>query len=281
MQPTKILIIAYRFYAAKSPDRLEELTKLLSEHPVDKPWEIRHDLLQNHRITRDKVEDQLIGTREGFHFHEIELDPTHLFDNQFNTKCGLRLFDQCRIEYPNKDLKVGYIVTNLDELNAVRSKVRKCGYCGHQSEASSQTGEASDWCPKPHLDISFDHLHLTYLRSLHQPQLATQEQVEARWQEVWPLHLSNPTSPIYREKIAKRIKDISETKEAFIKKCNDEMDILNVLIKLGVPYHLIENCIYYDHKQAVCFGWRNSLSASEKELLQSLLTDVEFKVEYK
>lgn len=277
MQPIKILITAYRFYAYKSSDRLEELTKLLSEHPVDKPWVIDHN--HDHRIVIDKIEDQLIGTREGFHFHEFELDPTHLFENQFNTECGLRLFDQCRIDYPNKDLKVGYIVTNLDDLNAVRSKVKKCGYCGHQSDASSQTG---DWCPKSHLDIPFDRLHLTYLRSLHEPLLATKEQVEARWQEVWPLHLANPTSPAYREKFTKRIKEISKTKKAFIKKCNDEIDILNVLFKLGVPNQLLlENCIYYDHKQAVCFGWRTPLSASEKASLQSLLTDVEFKVEYK
>lgn len=277
MQPMKILIIAYRFYATESPDRLKELIKLLKGNKVNKPWVIHHDHILNQPIIKDKVEDQLIGTREGFHFHEFELDPTHLFEDQFNTACGLRLFDQCRIKYPNKDLKVGYIVTNLDELNAARSKVRKCGYCGNQLEAPSQ----AEWCPKPHLDIPFDRIHLTYLRSLYKPQLATQEQVEARCVEVWPLHLSNPDSPIYNQKIAERITDLSARKTAAMKKIDEEMTIISKLANLGVPYHLIENCIYYDHKQAVCFGWRNCLSARDKELLQSLLTDVEFKVEYK
>lgn len=267
----KILITTYRFYATKYPDRLEKLTKLLKDNKVKKPWVVHHP--QNLQ-----VEDQLIGTREGFHFHEFELDPTHLFDDQFNTKCGLRLFDQCRIDYLNKDLKAGYIVTNLDDLRAVRSKVKKCDYCGYQSEASSQTG---DWCPKPHLDIPYDHLHLTYLRSIHKPQLATQEQIEARWQEVWPLHLANPTSSIYRERVAARLCELSGRKLTATKKIDEEMAIIRKLANIGVPYCLIENCIYYDHKQAVCFGWRTPLSPSEKELLQSLLTDVEFKVEYK
>ena len=280
MKPTRINVIAYRFNATtKSPlSRLDQLTKLLEENPVDDPWVIRHDLHQNSPIVRSKVEEILVGSREGFHFHEFELDPTHLFENQFNTKCGLRLHDQCRIVYHNKDIHSGYIIINLDDLNAARSQVKKCGYCGSQYEASSHTG---DWCPKPHLDIDFDHLHLTYLRSLYKPVLATQEQVEARWTEVRPLHISNPDSPIYNHMIAERLRDLSDRKIAASKKFDDEMAIVSKFAELGVPYHLIKNSIYYDHKQAVCFGWRDPLNDSEKGLLQSLLKDVDFKVEYK
>ena len=279
MKPTKINVIAYYFNAKSSPTRLEELTKLLKENKVAKPWKIRHDLHQNSPIVRSKVEDQLIPrSREGFHFHEFELDPNHLFDNQFNTVCGLRLFDQCRIDYPNKDILSGYIIINLADLNAVRSQVKKCGYCGGQYEASSHTG---DWCPKPHLDVTFDSMHLTYLRSLYKPVLATQEQVEARWTEVRPLHISNPDSPIYNHMIAELIRDLSDRKIAATKKFDDEMAIISKFAELGVPYHLIKNSIYYDHKQAVCFGWRDPLNDSEKGLLQSLLKDVDFKIEYK
>ena len=278
MKPTQINVIAYYFNVNTSPDRLEELTKLLKENPVDDPWVIHHDLHQNGPIVRSKVEDQLISGREGYHFHEFELDPNHLFENQFNTKCGLRLFDQCRIVYPNKDILSGYIIINLDDLNAVRSQVKKCGYCGSQFDSSLQTG---GWCLKPHLDIDLDRLHLTYLRSPYKPVLATQEQVEARWTEVWPLHISNPASPIYGQKIAELITDLSDRKIAASKKFDDEMAIISKLANRGVPYQLIKNSIYYNHKQAVCFGWRNPLSDSEKGLLQSLLKDVDFKVEYK
>ena len=279
MKPTKINVIAYYFNATteSSPARLVQLTKLLKENPVDDPWVIRHDLSRNSPIVRSKVEEILVGTREGFHFHEFELDPNHLFDNQFNTKCGLRLHDQCRIVYPNKDILSGYIIINLDDLNAVRSQVKKCGYCGSQFDSSLQT----DWCPKPHLDVTFDSMHLTYLRSLYKPVLATQEQVEARWTEVWPLHISNPKSPIYNHMIGERLRDLSDRKIAASKKFDDEMAIISKFAELGVPYHLIKNSIYYDHKQAVCFGWRDRLSESEKDLLQSLLKDVDFKIEYK
>lgn len=278
MKPTKINVIAYYFNATteSSPARLVQLTKLLEDNKVDDPWVIRHDLHQNSPIVRSKVEDRLILGREGFHFHEFELDPTHLFDNQFNTKCGLRLHDQCRIVYPNKDMRSGYIIINLDDLNAARSQVKKCGYCGSQFDSSLQT----DWCPKPHLDIDLDQLHLTYLRSLYKPVLATPEQVEGRLMEVWPVHISNPDSPIYSQKIAKRLRDLSDRKIAASKKFDDEMAIISKLANLGVPYHLIKNSIYYDHKQAVCFGWRESLSERDKELLRSLLKDVDFKVEY-
>lgn len=280
MKPTKINVIAYYFNATTktSASRLDQLTKLLKENKVAKPWEIRHDLHQNSPIVRSKVEELLVGTREGFHFHEFELDPNHLFEDQFNTKCGLRLHDQCRIVYPNKDIRSGYIVINLDDLNAVRSQIKKCGYCGSQYEASSN---ADDWCPKLHLDIDLDHLHLTYLRSLYKPVLATPEQVEARLMEVWHLHISNPDSPIYSHMIGERLRDLSDRKIASSKKFDEEMAIIRTFAKRGVPYHLIKNSIYYDHKQMVCFGWRDRLSERDKELLQSLLKDVDFKVEYK
>jgi len=80
----------------------------------------------------------------GFHqpgTHEFEVDPQHLFDDQVNTTCGVRIHDWADYMSINRRCRWGHYIINLEELNEYRRQFFKCGYCGHMD----QTG---GWCPK-------------------------------------------------------------------------------------------------------------------------------------
>jgi len=65
---------------------------------------------------------------------DIELNTDYLYDNQWLTPDGPRVFDSHEVIYPNKDIKEGYYLVITDEIRALRHNRLRCGYCGHQED---------------------------------------------------------------------------------------------------------------------------------------------------
>lgn len=59
---------------------------------------------------------------------ELEVD-NFITNNQWNTKCGQRVFDWCEDIYPNRQLKKGHYLEITQEMVKAR-KTLKCGYTG-------------------------------------------------------------------------------------------------------------------------------------------------------
>lgn len=100
-------------------------------------------------------------------WQEVELDDTHLFDNQFNTTDGRRLFDwytrlitvQTRAGVASSGCGHWLDTESLETLNELRRARYQCGYCGHQTDTPAAT---DGWCHKclgsPYLEGKDLHL---------------------------------------------------------------------------------------------------------------------------
>lgn len=64
----------------------------------------------------------------------IELETEYIFNNQWNTVEGLRVFDWAESIYPNKNIKEGYYLELNDEIRYIRENNTRCHYCGKMSE---------------------------------------------------------------------------------------------------------------------------------------------------
>ena len=61
----------------------------------------------------------------------VTLELKYLFENQWNTKEGIRMFDWFEAAYPNKNLREGYYLEITNEIKDIRNNFSRCGYCGH------------------------------------------------------------------------------------------------------------------------------------------------------
>ena len=66
---------------------------------------------------------------------EYTIDPEGcLFNNQYNTEDGHRIFDWKEPIFPNRSIKSGYYLTGeLEELKKAKENQYACGYCGARS----------------------------------------------------------------------------------------------------------------------------------------------------
>jgi len=215
---------------------------------------------------------------------EVEIDFSCVFDNQFNTTNksknypDMRLFDHTECMGHSENFKLGYYITMTDEIKTIRSNTFKCGYCGKQhtrKQAEKQKFYCNSCLDSEYLEeIELKLLKLTAIDKsiIHDKEL--------------PKRLFNR----YIKAQTKR-KAIRE-KQYFINKIDGVMDRYKITIKsakiqkngyLWLLKNKIKtsNCIYYEHTNTFCFGWRNGLSESVKNELERLLKDFPFKYEFK
>lgn len=220
--------------------------------------------------------------------YEVEIDPTFLFDNQWNTansglSRGYRVFDWVRHIYPdNRNLMKGYWLEVTDDMVSARDMTLKCRYCGHHYgphvEAKPSTPE-----PLLHEGHSFCAVCLgsSYLNEGDIPLL--------RLRPVSDEGSSTPLLPAELEWLRpkyiaaqldgrenKRIAELEECRrraEAKLRTATMEYDGMKMLLDADIN---TDNCIYHGHIPEFRFGWRQPLAPCVADALRTKLTEIGF-----
>lgn len=220
---------------------------------------------------------------------QITLETEFVFDNQWNTAPivgvtdkGLRVFDWAQ-DYQKymKDLKQGHYLTITPEMVEVRTNRLKCGYCGKQYDKRD--------IPSPPVFcrhclgseyLKPENLKLTRVEPVSHQTFAPLTAEETA--ELMPLYEAEQAgkggerAKKARDAYGSRIRKDFEEKTAEI---TTKYQGLQWLYDRGCPIRLLNNCIYYSHKDLFTFGWRDKLHAGGD--LDWLLNNLsEFPYEY-
>lgn len=100
---------------------------------------------------------------------EIHLKTDYLFDDQWSTEEGFRLFNKALFEWPALHIKEGYYIRQNPQMIAVLQGTAKCGYCDRQAPVGEK-----DFCDNcissPYLEVS--DLRLLRMEPIEALQLA-------------------------------------------------------------------------------------------------------------
>lgn len=272
----------------------EEVKSELAKIPFDS-WDIRvsTDLWVNHKaekFLRSLVESLGIHFEPGEHIKVVDVtfETDNLFDNQWNTVEGFRLFNKAKYTYANPKYKCGYWLEQTPEMVALLTGTAKCGYCGHKAPVGEK-----DFCDKclgsPHLGEG--DLYLLRMQPIEEPGLReTVKSERKRYRKsvsapltkqeretLLPRYVEAQTSTQH-ELTQKAISDAHEKCVRKVKLANMKYYGMVCIAEAGIP---LDNVIFYEHTETFCFGWRNGLSDEVKEVLKEKLKDFPYKLELK
>lgn len=200
---------------------------------------------------------------------EYEIDESHIFDDQYNTKDtekgkGFRVFEYSEaLTNPTggaspRPLGYGYyIASGIEEIRALQKQIKVCCYCGEQYKNTNLV-----WCTScrgseylqpdkfkllkliPVLDkwkSNFDDIVVPddVIEDIAKQQKATRQRL-----------------------LLKRNADKIASINAEIEASKKELSGFQWLIDHDINF---ENCIYYTHTDQFSFGWRNPLTELEQE----------------
>lgn len=205
----------------------------------------------------------------------IELETRYLFDNQWNTACGLRVFDWAQdatgAGLLPRHIKRGHYLEQTDAMRAARRDTVACGYCGKQRPAL----DAPAFCPccVGSEYLKRDDLHLLRLKRIDDKtaRAPLSDQEAAELMLVW---VAAQTTLNAKKAEAARAKVLADY---------DKSVRLAELEKAGFLWLLdngiaTDNWIFYRHTASFCLGWRAPI---EKEVYTQLCLDlVGFPVDY-
>lgn len=236
----------------------------------------------------DKTHYDFVRDLDG---QEIELETTHLFENQWNTAPiagvsdkGLRVFDWASDALFDgrgqtvKHIKQGHYLDQTDDMREVRRNTMKCAYCGKQEPAA----KGYVFCPHC-IDSEYlteEHLPLTRMRP-----------VDVRDQSI-PLTEAEKAHllPLFREaqlhgvtergkaRIAKARADVIAKHAKAIANATTERDGFIWLMDHGVR---TDNVIFYDHTGQFGFGWRTPCDAAFVSALLDIISEFSWPYEIK
>lgn len=207
----------------------------------------------------------------------IELDLKYLFSNQWNTteKSGnLRVHNWAEPIYPNKDIKRGYWLEITKEMIEVLNNTLKCGYIGEQVDKSHTEKFNLDALGSQYLKE--EDLYLLRFKPVSfegkREQLTKEES-----DKLLPLYIQEQTKANkqrQKDQLAKKKIEILDNYNKAIEKANNEYKGFKWLLDKNIN---LDNCIYYNHSDTFCFGWRNELNFNIAQEMRELLKDFPFK----
>lgn len=257
--PTIETVITYYYLDVSRPDEKaahEELTVRLKAEGLH-CFNVYHE----GRITPAKQES-------------VTLETKCLFDSQWNTTDGKRVFDWYEGIVPNKDIKAGHYLRQTDEMAAIRSQVHKCGYCGGYSDGP---GFHYACLGSPYLKP--ENLPLLRLRPIKSASGQVPPLTDAERAELLE-HYEAAQAERLRKKAIKMKSDKLAELDKNVKDAHTELEAFTMLLNAGID---TENCIFYSHKQTFCFGWSRGLTREEAAAIDRKIKSLPFKwaVEYK
>lgn len=209
------------------------------------------------------------------------IDDSFLFNNQFNSVEGYRLFfwyEHAGIGWDSdKNRKHGYYLSgDIAELKEAQANQLVCGYCGKRYQ-KKETKNA--FCVSCIGSEYLDKSDLNLLRLLPVSDQSKREELSENEKD----HLL----PLYEQKQnesgkARILKEIERKKKSLLRAQEEhqkESDCLKALLDLEI-YH---KPIYYSHKGIFCFNWDDSLKEEElKELAEKLsMSELPYQFEIK
>jgi hypothetical protein len=261
MKTIEIQIETYRFDTSKQDDKIkyEMLVTQLKARGLK-----LLDYIQDPRTyhTTDKHIESGI-------YH---VETKHLFNNQYNTEEGFRVFEWSEPIFPNRHIKEGYYITDCEEFQKIRglqNTIHKCHYCGKQYEINTKNGYCDSCFDSQYLRLS--RLHLLELTPISE---------DYRHNKVpkYIIDRYNNEQRAARLKRAQKDKaDMLQSLKNKVIEAQKEYDIHVFLIENDID---IDNVIYYSRSKTVCFGWRDSLSSEEQQELKTKLENISFPYKY-
>jgi hypothetical protein len=205
--------------------------------------------------------------------YEVETD--QIFSNQYNTVCGLRIFEKCTcLSSPGLSRLWGYyIAEGIEKIRAYQKTVSVCHYCGKQ-----YINTDLEWCTScrgsEYLEVNQKFLlNLTNIMDKH-----------GSSDIIIPKDVLDDIEKQQKERQTaineKRIKDKLESLKKGVENAKLEREVFQYLIDKGLKF---DNVIYYSHTDTFCFGWRNKLSKVEISAIKYKISGWPFKskVEFK
>lgn len=240
---------------------------------LKKQLEVSHkffNVLADPRVSRDRQNKT----------ETVELDPSFLFNNQWNEagEKGRRLFDWYEAVYPDKKIKEGHWLEITPEMIAIREHTLKCGYCGKMVKDDKPHKWYCEKC------LGNEYLKEKDLGLLRLNPVATEwdqrsfDMTDAERDEILPRYKRGQASK-NRQKVAALIPNAEQKAKKLIEHARIETEALTWLLDHGV--NIIDNVIYYDHTGRFCFGWRTPLTADEKSKLLDIISEFPFDYDLK
>lgn len=269
-----------------------DLLKALSEIPFS-TWKVgmvypggtantqgrkfRESLLRKLEIDLSKLADDTVCSRE------VNLEVQNLFDDQWNTVEGFRLFNKVEFVWPNKGISEGYYLRQTPEMVAVLQGTAKCRYCGHLAPVGEK-----DFCDKclgsPYLKetdlklLRMEPIELSEYRTKGAKKSSKAKPLtESELAELMPKYVAAQASLRAKEEAATRkalLRDFEKETSIAVTKYKGTLWILDA----GVS---IENVIFYPHENTFTFGWRNPLSEAVKEAITKKLEGFPYTYRFK
>jgi hypothetical protein len=215
----------------------------------------------------------------------IELDPTFLFSNQWNTTPdspthpNARVFDWYEEFEPcgNKKIKSGHWLEITDEMRAIRQTTLVCGYCG-KHYPNGQPGFCTACLDSPYLKET--ELHLLRLLPVALKFPTREPLTDSERTDLLPRYIERQTTG--NESRALKAKE--STRRRVIEKYTKEKQAVENEYK-GFMWLMdhnvnVDNVIFYSHTGKFSFGWRQSLEPSVKSKLLDLLCEFPFEYEF-
>ncbi len=221
---------------------------------------------------------------------EIEIDPSCLFDNQWNTSAesanapNMRVFDWAedalfdRMGRENKTIKRGHYLEITDEMREIRRNTHKCRYCGKQEPAAKD----NVFCPhcRGSEHLKEKDLHLTRMKAIDDESEcaplsdAERDHLIPLWQE----DQITGNSARGKARMAKARKQVQKRHDEAVTKAANEFIVASWCLDHGF---LPEIAIYYPHTGKITFGWNKPLDADQVAKLLECVSEFPYAYEIK
>lgn len=207
----------------------------------------------------------------------VTLETECLFNDQWNTACGMRVFDWWEEAFiPNKNIKAGHWLEQTAEMRAIRDNTHKCGYCGKQEPAA----KGLVFCPHC-LDSEYlkeSDLLLLRMRPISGERGKFPPLTDAELAHLLPLYRvaqKHGSTERGRARIAKATRDIETDYTNAVRKAAVERDAKRWIVA-NMP-GMLGQYIYYSHSDKHTFGWRDKgLSADQVALVLECISEFPF-----
>jgi hypothetical protein len=215
----------------------------------------------------------------------VDLEIDHLFDNQWNTVSGHRVFDWALDYRTHGPYKTGYYLDQMEWMKRLRSETFKCGYCG-ASYTHASADVARMFCSKC---LGSEHLRPSELQLLRLKPVSDargkREELTPD-EEAWLIPMYREHQGLTRERTqtslqATRRKRIGNLILVAERACAELMDAARIetaaytwLMDHG--FREIENAIYYKHTKRFHFGWLKPLNPESLSQLLDIIAGFSF-----
>lgn len=203
---------------------------------------------------------------------EVELDTEFFFNNQWNTKCGHRVFDWYEgINLNNRNLKFGHYLDITQEMIDLRNNTLVCGYTWKHFPISSglkfNTTDAALGSPY----LKEEELYLVRLHPVSYT--GNRAKLTAKERDLLlPQYVKAQTQRLAVES-KKRVANLHEEYAEAVLVAEIERDGFLWLIEHGIN---TENIIFYKHTKRFGVGWRHPLSPSTEKVMVEKLSGFPF-----